>query len=183
MPTVTRTTSLAVGVVLACEETDHPWQDRRWRPLDVLVGVPDLETGAVLESGDGFTHYFAGTFEIEMHRKETSAYVVNLQNTPPAVYVVVTEAEDDGGVLPYEVSYVTVSPFEAQDFLDTGEDIVEAIPMVAPLVAWVQRFVDEHHEEEEFIKRQRDRVRLEIEKFGQEPLVDTRRRQRRKFDA
>jgi len=179
-----RSTTLKVGVVLAREAIDHPWQDHRWRPLDVLVGIPDLEVGALIKSGEGFDHYYAGAFDIEMHRKETSAYVVNLENEPPSVYVVICEADDDdNAVLPFEVRLVTVSPFEAQDFLDTGEDIVEAIAMIAPLIAWVERFVETHHSEEKFIKRQRDRVRLDVERFGQEPVAVTRQRQRRKFDA
>jgi hypothetical protein len=76
-----------------------------------------------------------------------------------------------------------VSPFEAQDFLDTGEDVVEAIEMVAPLRAWLEDFVAAHHVEEKFIKRQRDRVDIKQEKFGQEPIEMIRRRQKRRFDA
>ena len=67
-----------VGVVLARETIDNPWQDYRWRPLEVLIGVSDLEAGAIVKEGDGFVHYFAGTFPIELHRKDTPAYVVNL---------------------------------------------------------------------------------------------------------
>lgn len=178
-----RSTSLTVGVVLAKEDIEHVWQDHRWRPLDVVLGLPELTDGELIREGPGFSHYFAGAHDIELHRKETSAYVVNLQNDTPVVYVVISETEDEDDALPYEVRLVTVSPFEAQDFLDTGEDIVEAIPMVEPMIAWLERFVAEYHEEEKFIKRQRDRVRLDIEKFGQEPLSVTRRRQRRKFDA
>ncbi len=183
MAELDRSTSLKVGVVLARETIDHPWQDHRWRPLAVLVGIPEVEPGTLLKSDDGFEHYFAGAFDIEMHRKETAAYILNLENDPPGVYVVISEAEDADAALPYEVRLVTVSPFEAQDFLDTGEEIVEALPMVGPLAAWVQRFIDVHHREEEFIKRQRDRIRLDVEKFGQEPITAVRQRQRRKFDA
>ncbi len=183
MATHNRSTSLMVGVVLAREVIDHPWQDHRWRPVDILVGMPDKEVGALLGSGQDYQHFFAGTFEIEMHRKETSAYLVNLENNPPAVYVVASESEDEDTPLPFVVRLVTVSPFEAQDFLDTGEDIVEAIPMSPSLIAWVERFIAEHHEEEVFIKRQRDRVRLDIEKFGQEPVTIIRQRQGRKYDA
>ena len=178
-----RSTSLTVGVVIAKEEIDHAWQDHRWRPLDVVLGQPEMTNGALIQQGEGFAHYFAGSHEVELHRKETSAYIVNLENETPVVYVVLTEAEDDVGEMPFEVRLVTVSPFEAQDYLDSGEDIVEAIPMTKPMIAWLERFIAEHHEEETFIKRQRDRVRLDIEKFGQEPLAVTRQRQRRKFDA
>ncbi len=184
MAPLDKTTSLKVGVVIAREATDHPWQDHRWRPVDVLVGTTEIETGTVLKRGDGFEHYFAGAFEIELHRKETPAYIANLENEMPSVFVVATEAdEEDDPSLPYVVRLVTVSPFEAQDFLDSGEDIVEALPMIDSLAAWLERFVGEHHTEEVFIKRQRDRVRLDVEKFGQEPLAAIRQRLGRKYDA
>jgi len=178
-----KTKSLMVGVVLAREAIDHPWQDHRWRPLDVLIGVTDVEPGTIVKEGDGFAHYFCGMFPIELHRKETPAYVTNLENTQPVVYVVACEVEDDEAALPFEVRLVTASPFEAQDHLDTGDDIVEAIPMAPSLLAWVEDFVQAHHVEEKFIKRQRDRVDLAQEKFGQEPLAVIRERRRRDTNA
>ncbi len=178
-----KTKSLMVGVVLAREAIDNPWQDYRWRPLEVLIGVSELEAGTIVKEGEGFAHYFAGTFEIELHRKETPAYVANLESEAPSVYVVACEADDEDGELPYDIRLVTLSPFEAQDFLDTGEDIVEALAMAPPLMAWLEEFVAAHHLEEKFIKRQRDRINLSQEKFGQEPLEVIRRRQKRRFDA
>ncbi|HUS96300.1 MAG TPA: DUF3305 domain-containing protein [Hyphomicrobiaceae bacterium] len=174
-----RSTSLAVGVVLVRENTDHAWQDHTWRPLEVIIGVSDHQPGDVLMDDGSKAHYFAGTTEIELHRKETGAYTVSLENEPPCVYVVICEDDNDDAVLPYKVRLVTISPFEAQDFLDTGEEIVEAIPMSAPLVAWVETFVANHHVEEKFIKRQRDRLNIRAEKFGQEPIAETRPRHRR----
>ena len=63
--------------------------------------------------------------------------------------------------------------------LETGEHIVEPLPMPQPLVAWLENFIATHHEEETFIKRQRDKLDLENEKFGQEPLEVIRERQKR----
>ena len=51
--------------------------------------------------------------------------------------------------------------------------------MPEPLIAWIQRFVAIHHEEEIFIKRKRDKLDIRNEKFGQEPIESIRRRQRR----
>ena len=176
-----RSTALAVGVVIARERTDHPWQEYRWSPVEIVIGRPDLRTGQVISESATRIDYYAGIANIELHRKETPAYIVNLENTPPSVYVVLRDAdEDDAGNndLPYVVEAVTVSPFEAQDFLDTGEEIVEPLDMPPSLLAWLERFVAEHHEEEEFIKRKRDRLDISQEKFGQEPLEIIRRRKR-----
>ena len=82
-----------------------------------------------------------------MHRKETLAYVVNLENDVPVVYIVATDPEDEDGKLPYDIRLVTVSLLEVQDYSDSGEDIVDAIPMIEPLVVRVGKFVEEHHQE------------------------------------
>jgi len=172
--------ALTVGVVIAREPTDHPWQDFRWRPIEILIGKPELPIGHLISESADRTNYYAGSFPIEVHRKETSNYLVNLENEPPVVYIVMREKEDDDeGPLPIAVEMVTVSPFEAQDFLDSGEDLVEPIPMPEPLLAWLTGFVAEHHQEEVFIKRKRDKLDIRNEKFGQEPLERIRQRQRR----
>jgi hypothetical protein len=181
LTTASGVTSLAVGVVIAREPTDHPWQEFRWRPVGILIGKPELPIGQLISESADQIRYYAGSFPIEVHRKETSNYLVNLENNPPVVYIVMREIEDDDdeGPLPFAVEMVTVSPFEAQDFLDSGEDIVEPITMPEPLLAWLTRFVAEHHEEEVFIKRKRDKLDIRNEKFGQESIERIRQRQRR----
>ncbi len=181
-------TTLTVSVVLAREPTEHEWQDFRWRPAEILIGSLDMAAGTVISETNEQVRFFGGCFEIELHRKETAGYLVNLANEPPVVYVVLRDSDDDldddegpkgdagENGMAYRVASVTVTPFEAQDYLDTGEDIVEPLPMPAPLVAWLERFVKEHHVEEAFIKRRRDRLDLKEEKFGQEPLEALRRR-------
>jgi Protein of unknown function (DUF3305) len=170
-----------VGIVIAREPTDHPWQEYRWRPVEVLIGKPDLPIGKLVSEDAGQTTFYAGSFPIEIHRKETSNYLVNLENEPPSVYIIMRETEDDDDEepLPIAVEMVTVSPFEAQDFLDSGEDLVEPLPMPEPLLAWLTRFIAEHHEEEVFIKRKRDKLDIRNEKFGQEPIEQIRQRLRR----
>ena len=181
LTTTDRSTSLTVGVVTAREPIDNPWQDFRWRPIELLIGTPDLSVGEVIAETEQQTQFYGGSFPVELHRKETSGYVVNLENDPPVVYVVLREAEDDDAddALPVIVEMVTVTPFEAQDFLDSGEDMVEPLTMPEPLVAWLERFVAIHHEEETFIKRKRDKLDIRNEKFGQEPIDVIRQRQRR----
>jgi hypothetical protein len=95
---------------------------------------------------------------LTLHRAETEAYRVALSNTPPVVFVVLRQAEVPTGPEPLVVHTVTASPYEAQDYLDTGEEIVEPVPMPPALVAWVSDFVARHHVETPFVKRRRDRA-------------------------
>ena len=51
----------------------------------------------------------------------------------------------------------TVSPYEAQDYLDSGEEIVDSVAMPDALIAFVSQFVGEHHVDQPFYKRKRKR--------------------------
>ena len=77
---------------------------------------------------------------------------------------------------PFEVHLVTASPYEAADYLDSGEQIVEPVRMPEPVLALISEFIDEHHFEEKFKKRKRSEVKLQEHKFGQEPIVELRKR-------
>ncbi len=52
-----------------------------------------------------------------------------------------------------ETFLVTVCPYEMQDYANTGEKIVEGVPMPDDLKAWVWDFVERHHVDEPFVKR------------------------------
>lgn len=168
--------SIPLGVVVARERIDHPWQDYRWRPVSVFLDAPPVEGWRELRRGAGFVHYHAATLLLDLHRKETTSYQVNLANGLPSVYVVLREREGESET-PMEVHLVTASPFEAQAYDGSGFEIVERVEMPDRLVALVERFIAEHHVEESFAKRQRARHHVEEEhKFGQEPVFVLRER-------
>lgn len=165
-----RRLSIPVGVIVAREDADNPWQDFVWRLAGIVIGGDHDDQWRELDREPGVVRYFAGTHDIEVFRKETEAYQVNLNNKIPVVYVVMREADDLDAPQPIDVHLVTVSAYESQDYLDSGEEIVDSVPMPEPLIAWVQRFIDRHHVDEKFVKRKRQEVRLEDHKFGQEPI-------------
>ena len=68
------------------------------------------------------------------------------------------------------------SAYEAQDYLDSGEEIVEPVPMPDGLIAWIKDFTDTHFVEEPFIKRKRDKKRIDLKEDG---VGDARIRQAR----
>ena len=149
---------MPLGVVLEKRRTDHPWKDVDWRPVAVIPGAREMSpAGAwkLLRSGDGWDQYHCGTLPLQLFRRETEGYKVNLSQDQPRVFVVLRSDEEDGSdheVLPF---LVTVCPYEAQDYLDSGEEIVEGVPMPRELIAFVQLYVDQHHVDEPFKKRKR----------------------------
>ncbi len=149
--------SMSMGVVVERFAIDNPWQDHAWRPLAVIPGAPPVTDWVVLGEGDGWVHYHAATLNLELFPKETDGYKVNLSQDPPNVYVVLRpeeEGESEHDVIPF---LVTACPNEALDYAESGEEIVEGVPMPDPVVTWLQAFVDQHHVEVPFKKRKRDR--------------------------
>lgn len=172
--------SVPLGVVVAREKVDHPWQDYAWRPLDVFLGAPPIDEWRELRRGPGFVHYHAATLTLELWRRETAAYQANMANGTPSVYVVLREDDEDPSFEGVEVVLVTASPFEAQAYGEAGADIIEPVAMPEPLVQVLEAFIAEHHVEEPFVKRARKKFhRREDHQFGQESLVELRRLQQR----
>lgn len=165
-----RVLSIPLGVVIGRDKIDSPWQEFAWRAVGVFLHAPEAGAWRELNRGPTFVHYHAATLPVELHPKETMGYQANLATGTPSVYVIMRE-KLQGGPEPIEVALVTASPHEAEAYGHTSEEIVGAVPMPQPLAELLEAYVAEHHVEEPFIKRQRQRHhRDEEHKFGQEPV-------------
>ena len=157
-----REAHLAIGVVIRKQPGATRWARWIWQPVAVLPGAGPADWHEMRRDGDA-VEYHAATVVLEVHRKETEGYRVALSNDPPSVYVILRPNEDPAAERDVDVFKVTASAFEAQDYLDSGEEIIEAVPMPPELIAWLSAFVDRHHVDEEFIKRKRRRWDEQIE--------------------
>lgn len=169
---------IPLGVVVARERIDHPWQEYRWRAVGVFLDAPEKANWRSLVHESGTTHFHAATVQLILHRKETMSYRVNLANGEPSLYVVLREDTDGDAARPISVHAVTASPFEAQAHGDLAFDMVDRVAMPERLVALIEAFIAEHHSEEQFVKRQRQphHPADEPHTFGQEPIVILRER-------
>lgn len=169
-----RQETLPLGVVIERRKIDNPWQDYTWRPVAVIPGASPCDPrGAWKEigEGEGWVRYHAGTLNLNLFRKETEGYRVNLSQDPPRIFVCLRSGEDmdcEHEVAPF---LVTVCPYEAQDYQDSGEEIVETVAMPDGVVAFVQAYIDEHHVDEPFYKRKRKGPKKEDESFARRPRV------------
>ena len=177
-----RILSIPLGVVVAREKIDNPWQDYIWRPVGVFLdAAPDAEWRE-LRKGEGFVHYHAATVTLELHRKEAAGYKENLDNCEqPSIYVVLREEDPEvESEWPVEVHLVTASPFDVEAYGDGGTEIIEPVAMPGELIELVRAFIDEHFVDEPFIKRKRGKYhRKEDHHFGKEPIVELRERMNR----
>jgi len=165
-----REVSILLGIVVEKRPSSHPWADWIWKPVAVFMDDDvDAFWHELRRDGD-LVQYHAATLALTLHRKETEALRQNLMLPEPELYVVLREAEDPASEFPYEAHLVTASSYDIQDYEDTGEDIVEKVAMPDPVAAFIQAFVEEHHQDEAFIKRKRDRLRPDEQKFGKTPI-------------
>ena len=149
-----RTATLPVGIVVERRDSSHPWQDHVWLPVAVVPGAPLADPSGPwkkLREGAGWEQYLAGTLMVEIHRTDTEAYRDCLAADPPRIFVVLQE--DLEGAHEVRPFLATVSTYEAQDYADAGENIVEGVAMPESMIAWLRAFVDDHHVEQPFRKR------------------------------
>ncbi len=155
---------LSLGIVLRRAPGVTRWKKWSWKAVAVLPGAGPGDWREMRREGD-WVEYHAATVSLDLHGAETEAYKNALSDSRPSVFVVMREdagSDDDRPA----VLLVTASPYEAQDYADSGEEIVEKVPMPPGLVAWVRDFVERHHVEEEFVKRKRDRKRIDLVEDG-----------------
>ena len=160
-----RSIKINLGVVVRRTPGVTKWAKHSWKAVAVLPGAGPAEWQELRREGDA-VEYHAATCDLVVHRKETEGYRVSLSTDPPSVYVVLRPSEDPDAEHDVEVFRVTASAYEAQDYLDSGEEIVEPVPMPAQLIAWVTSFVDVHHVDEEFHKRKRKRWTTDVREDG-----------------
>lgn len=157
--------SMPIGVVVRRTPGVTRWVKHAWRAVAVLPGAGPADWKELRRDGEA-VEYHAGTAEMELWRTDTEAYLVALSNDPPSIYVVMRESDDPESPHELELVGVTASPYEAQDHADTGEEIVEQIQAPPGLIAWISGFIERHHVEEEFVKRKRDKRRIDLVEDG-----------------
>ncbi|HUI19064.1 MAG TPA: DUF3305 domain-containing protein, partial [Alphaproteobacteria bacterium] len=86
---------IPVGVVVERRKSSSPWTDVIWRPIAVLVGLPDAAPWTPLASEGESATFYAGAAEIELYRSETDNYRRNLVTEAPSLWVSLQAAEGE----------------------------------------------------------------------------------------
>lgn len=159
------TERFAVGVIVERRPAASRWQRHVWRVVEVLPGRPATPPWTVLEESDGTTRLYAGTTDLVVYAGETEALVHNLGAAVPAVWVVLRAQDAAPG---WQLHLATVDAGEAHAHADTGDDLVEMVPMPMAVRNWLAPFVARHHVDRPHFKRRRDRADPEaLAKGGQ----------------
>ena len=143
-----------VGVVVEWQAVDNPWTDHRWRVMEVLPAAATVHPWTLLANDPARRRYFAGNAELLLFPLETDALKANVEGPAPSIYVFLRSTDATPGMA---LLGATVDAGEAGAHADTGSDVVEAVPMPAPVLDWVADFVARHHVERTPFKRKRER--------------------------
>ena len=146
---------IPVGVVVERHKAQSPWIEHVWRPVAVLAGEPETAPWTVLAADEETTTFYAGSAGVDLYQSETTYYRDNLRSEAPLLWVVLRPRDSEP---PYDVFTVTANPAEGEAFTEPATDLVETVPMPDPVRETVAAFVAEHHVEQVFFKRKRDRA-------------------------
>ena len=177
---MTDSTSIHFSLIFERYASSHPWLDWEWK-ISGFMPVADADVGReprLLERSNLLNRWLGEPSRIDLHRSDIEAYVYNLTSPQPSVYAVAQEREGsiaDG--LVWRTHLVTLSSYEAEEYM-AGEDgvLIGKLPMPDDVREWLEAFVAIHYVDEPFRKRRRDRLDVEEHKFGQESLLELRRR-------
>lgn len=158
-----RHATMPLGIVIRKSPGVTRWAKWVWKAVAILPGAAPAEWVELRREGDAI-EYHAATLPLELWSSDSEAYLSGLSARVPSIAVVMRESET--GPQPIEPVLVTASPYEGQDYLDSGEEIVELVPMPHGLIAWIRDFAHQHHEDEVFVKRRRDKKRIDLVEDG-----------------
>jgi len=147
---------MPVGIVIERRPAASRWQDHVWHVTAVLPGRPETAPWTVLAQEGGVTRFYAGTTDLTLYSGETEVYKHNLEAAEPAVFVVFRR--DDAAPQGLRLLLATIDPAEAHAHGDTGDDLLERLPMPPLVRAWADPFVARHHKERVHWKRKRDKA-------------------------
>ena len=156
--------SIPLGVVVQRTPGVTRWAKFSWKATAVLPGAPDADWNVLRTQGE-VTEYHAATLPLTLFVSDAEAYAHELEARVPSVYAVLRPNEHSAEQ-PWQVALVTASPYEAQDYCDSAEELVEKVAMPAGLLAWISEFVATHYQEEAFVKRRRKNMDVGMEEDG-----------------
>ena len=138
-----------IAVIFQRTPLANRWVSERWEPVGVVPpesGAPETTVPVRISDDATGSHWRFDGHALELHRSEAEGYYLNITAPEPKVFVMWRD-RDDGDDPPVFPVVVTVSYNQAARMLDGGER-VDAVPLPAAILAWMQPFVTEHYKPE-----------------------------------
>lgn len=158
--------SVTVGVVVERRPAMTQWVDAIWTPVQVLPAALEAAPFTSLGRIDDRERFYLGSASFVMFRSDTGHFADNFMQGEPKIWVAIRPTGVPEPAV--ELVAVTADPHEGEGFVDQVGNIVEPVAMPDEIAAIVFAFYKEHHVEQVFFKRQRDKH--DPRKGGQRPL-------------
>lgn len=158
-----------VAVTIERNAISNRWANEQWQIAAVERDDSPPRPPVRMVHEKQRTYWRFTGLSVELHVSESEGYHLNITAPEPKVFVMWRLREDGcadelPGAFPV---VVTVSYNEAARFLDGGER-VDATPLPAEMLAWMQPFVDAHYHPEPKRKVRRNELYERDAKNGDE---------------
>lgn len=150
------------------------WQPWRWRLEDVVLH--EVGFGAQLRClyrGDDGERWLHPAMTVELFKDDAEGYQLNLTTPQPCWFVLwrMDEEPTDGDTLARPV-VVSLSYHDAGRWLD-AQETVEQVSAPAPVLQWLQSFVDVFYEPEVKRRKRPESFKSLTDRFGNPASVST----------
>lgn len=175
---MTQRPAVQVAVVMRREPITGPmsrWQAWRWVLADVVAHEDGFGTvPRLLYKSDNEERWLHPGFTVELFKDDAEGYYLNATTQAPCWFVL-WRMEEEPGIADEPMArpeMVSLSYHDAGRWLD-AQETVEQVPAAAPVVAWLQAFVDEHHVLELKRRKRPESFRSLTDRFGSPASIST----------
>lgn len=159
------TDAIPVGLVVRKAPGVTRWAKWSWRVVALLPGAGPADWKELRREGEA-VEYHAATMTLTLYSSDTDSYHVTLNGRTPSIYVVMRANEDPKNEIPWKIELITANAYEGQGYAESGDGLVELVPMPLSMIGWVRDFVAENHVEAPFVKRKRNKKRIDLVEDG-----------------
>ena len=173
--------TLEVAVVMQRERTTGPasrWQPWRWVLADVVMNEPGFgSVPRLLYQNESEERWLHPGYQVELFKDDAEGYHLNASTAAPGWFVL-WRMEEEAALADEPIArpeMVSLSYYDAGRWLD-AQETVEQVPAPAPVVAWLQAFVDEHHVVEPKRRKRPESFRTLTDRFGSPASISTEKK-------
>lgn len=173
---------LKVAVVMRRERITGPmsrWQSWRWVLDDVVAHEAGFgDSPRLLFKNDSEERWLHPLYTVELFKDDAEGYHLNVTTQAPCWFVLWRMEEEPGlADEPMAVPVmVSLSYHDAGRWLD-AQETVEQISAPAPVVEWLQAFVNEYHVVEPKRRQRPQSFRSLTDRFGNPVSISTEKKQ------
>lgn len=173
--------ALEVAVIMRHERIQGPmsqWQTWRWVLDDVIAQEDDFGTmPRLLYKSDNEERWLHPGYSVELFTDDAEGYYLNASTSAPCWFVL-WRMEEEAGMAKEPIAkpaMVSLSYHDAGRWLD-AQETVEQVAAPAPVVEWLQAFVDEHHVIEPKRRKRPESFRSLTDRFGNPVSISTEKK-------